>query len=305
MKKIVSAILSLVMTLSLCSPAFAVEYRAKKEIGIGIETKAETDIELAKDAYTSLSPEAKAIFDATLVSDPELLAFHKNHVDPNCDIEVPPIVVHRAVAAADPMQILSAELNRLALPTAVMYSLMAMGAGMVAATADGPLLFGDILLAAATASAVIVLAAHWNKVSPRWNSIVYAFRKAFAASASNLISAFQTLQGDAQAAYKNKFNSSAQDAVNNIDANKQNHILNNNLHKNGHSWKKLFNGKNPKWNQLAPVLLKVLKEGSEHPYNGSTTVFEREFYYKGITIVVRFVKDAEGFVKWLSTAYLR
>lgn len=49
----------------------------------------------------------------------------------------------------------------------------------------------------------------------------------------------------------------------------------------------------------------ALKEGSEHSHNGSATVFERELYYNGVTVVVRFVKDAEGFVKGLSTAYLK
>lgn len=303
MKRILSIILVLAMTLSLTATAFAAEpvvYGAVGEVGTT------SDLDLAKDAYNLLSPEAKAVFDDALASDFELLQFHKAYVDPNCSIEYTPrYSVRSAAAVADPMAILNAELALLNLPVAVVYSLKAMGAGMVAAIADGPLPVGDILLAAATVSAAVTIAANWKTVSAKWGSIVSAFKKAFETSASNVIKAFETLRGDVQAEYKAKFDKSAEDAVNNTDENKQNHILKNKLHKNGHDWKKIFNGKDPDWKSLGPVLLKVLQEGAEHAHNGSTTVFERELYYKGVTVVVRFVKDAEGFVKWLSTAYLK
>lgn len=100
------------------------------------------------------------------------------------------------------------------------------------------------------------------------------------------------------------FDDSAEKALNGLDENKQNHILKNKLHKNGHSWKNIFNGKDPNWNQLKPILLKVLKDGAEHPYNNST-VFERELLYNGFTVVVRFVKAADGTVEYFGTAYLK
>ena len=190
MKKFLSIILVLAMTLSLCSTAFAVEYREENEIGT------ETDIEMAKDAYAALSPEAKTIFDAALANDPELLQFHRDYVDPNCSIKESPIAVHSAAAVAPPMTILNAQLALIDLPQAVKYALQAMGSGMVAAIADGPLPVGDILLAAATVSAAVVIAANWNEVSSKWNSIVIAFKKAFAASAANVVSAFQTILGE-------------------------------------------------------------------------------------------------------------
>ena len=74
----------------------------------------------------------------------------------------------------------------------------AMGAGMVAAIADGPLPVGDILLAAATASAVLVIAAHWDVVSPKFNQITRAFQKAFSTAASNISSAFSKIKSDAK-----------------------------------------------------------------------------------------------------------
>lgn len=302
MKRILSVILVLAMTLSLCSTAFAAE-----RVGYDSEEVTATDIELARNAYNELSPEAKAIFDKALASDMEMLEFHKAYVDPNTDIEYAPNYSVRSAGAvaADPMAILKAEFAIMQLPEVVKYVLEAMGAGMVAAIGDGPLLVGDILLAATTVSAAIVIAANWKTVAPKWNRIVNAFKKAFAASVSNVISAFESLRGNVQKEYQTKFRKSAEDALGNVDSNKQNHILKNKLHKNGHDWKKIFNGKDPDWKSLVPILLKAFEEGKEHPYNGSTTVFEREILYKGVTVVVRFVKDAEGFVKWLSTAYLK
>lgn len=193
MKKVLSIMLVLAMTLSLCSTAFATEAGYDNVVD-EIETVA--DIEPAKDAYDALTPEAKAVFNEALANDMELLQFHKTYVDPFSDITFVPqqrASVMSVAAASDPMTVLNAQLALLSLPTSVVYTLTAMGAGMVAAIADGPLPIGDILLAAATVSAAVAIAANWNDVSPKWNSVVNAFKKAFAASATNVIGAFQTI----------------------------------------------------------------------------------------------------------------
>lgn len=96
------------------------------------------------------------------------------------------------------MRILSIQLAELGLPSAVVYYLKAMGAGMVAAIADGPLPIGDILLAAATASVVVVVAANWDIVSPKFDRIIRAFQVAFSETASNITSAFAKIKGDAK-----------------------------------------------------------------------------------------------------------
>lgn len=197
MKKFLSFILVFAMTISLCSAAFAAEpevYVMEAEVGSA------TDIENAKDAYTSLSPKAKSIFDNALASDFELLQFHMTYVDPNYNIKYD--LGHRfrsmAVSAANPMAIINAEFAAINLPIEVMYALKAMAAGMVAAISDGPLPVGDILLAAATVSAAVVIAANWNAVAPKWNSVVNAFKKAFSASAVNVTNAFQSLLKNVQ-----------------------------------------------------------------------------------------------------------
>ena len=90
------------------------------------------------------------------------------------------------------------------------------------------------------------------------------------------------------------FNESAEDAVNNCNSNKQNHIM-----QSKHNWNK-FN-KDPKWSDVAPILIEALKEGSEKWETGNQYI--RTLIYKGETVVVRFIKDAEGLVKYISTAW--
>lgn len=130
--------------------------------------------------------------------DPEMLEFHTTYVDQDFTPPTPRPQTRAAAAVADPMRVLMAELGGLGLPSAVLYSLKAMGAGMVASIAEGPLPVGEILLAAATASAVVVIAAHWDVVSPKFDQITRAFQKAFSAATSNISSVFAKIKSDAQ-----------------------------------------------------------------------------------------------------------
>lgn len=116
-----------------------------------------------------MTSEAQAIFDASLAYDSDMLEFHTTYVDKNFTPSLPRSQTRSDIAATDPMRVLMAQLSRLGLPSSVLYSLKAMGAGMVASIADDPLPVGDILLAAATASTVIVIGANWDKVSPKFN----------------------------------------------------------------------------------------------------------------------------------------
>lgn len=289
------------MVFSLVVPAFAAENYGST--GTSSSVNIQEDIDAAREAYVALTPEAKAIFDASLAYDSDMLKFHTTYVDKNFTPPAPKPQTRSAVAVADPMRVLMAQLGGLGLPSAVLYTLKAMGAGMVAAIADGPLPVGDILFAAATVSAVVVIAANWKTVSPQWSKIVAAFQKAFADSANNIIRAFNSLKSSINTEVKTQFNKSAEEVINGLDSNKQNHILNNKLH--NHGWNKLFNGKDPKWNQLAPILIKVLKDGAETVYNNSQGVYERTLAYKGYDVVVRFIKAVDGTVRGISTAYLK
>lgn len=90
------------------------------------------------------------------------------------------------------------------------------------------------------------------------------------------------------------FNKSAENAVNSCNSNKRNHIMN-----PKHNWNK-FN-KNPKWNNVAPIIIKVLEEGYEQRETGNQYI--RTLVYQGHTVVVRFIKDANGLVKYIGTAW--
>lgn len=191
--KLISFALVLSMVFSLSVPAFAAE-----NYDSGTITNTQEDIEIARKAYAALTPEAKVIFEESLAYDAEMLKFHITYVDQNFTPPAPKPQTKSVAVAADPMKILMAELSGLGLPSAVLYSLKAMGAGMVTAIADGPLPVGDIMLAAATAGAVAVIAANWNVVSPKWNKIVSAFKKAFPNSATNIVNTFQSLAKNVQ-----------------------------------------------------------------------------------------------------------
>lgn len=68
-----------------------------------------------------------------------------------------------------------------------------------------------------------------------------------------------------------------------------------------HNWNKFK--KNPKWTDVSPILIKVLKDGSEKWETGNQYI--RTLVYKGETVVVRFIKDADGLVKYISTAWCK
>lgn len=97
---------------------------------------------------------------------------------------------------------------------------------------------------------------------------------------------------------KRAFNKSAEDIINDLDLNKQHHILNNKLH--DHKWYLIF--RDPKWKDVRPLLIKVLEEGSETHIAGR--VYERSLLYKGHKVVVRFLKSAQGLAEFFSTAYV-
>lgn len=197
MKRLTTKILSFILTLSLiCNssiPVFAAESYGYGETYINTKE----DIEGAKRAYEALTPEAKRIFEQALIYDAETLEFHTTYIDPGFE-EPAPKPQPRTTAFKDPMKVLMAELGKLSLPTSVLYSLKAVGAGMVASIADGALPVGEIILGITGAGAVAVIAANWDKVSPKWGQITAAFQKAFSAASSNISSAFSKIKESAK-----------------------------------------------------------------------------------------------------------
>lgn len=188
MKKFISLMLSVMLIFVLTEPALATENNNN------VVNENQDEQEIAASIYNSLSPEAKLIFEQTISSNPELLEFHKKYVDKSFVVNPVKVTTIGESKVTGPAAILAAELAKLSLPVDVTYSLNAMGAGMVAAIADGPLPVGDIVLAATTASAIVVLAANWNDVVSKWSKIVDAFEIAFKESATNVVKAFKKIR---------------------------------------------------------------------------------------------------------------
>lgn len=92
------------------------------------------------------------------------------------------------------------------------------------------------------------------------------------------------------------FNKSAENAVNNLNSNKRHHILN-----RKHNWHK--HNRNPNWGNVAPILIKTLKEGSEAREYGNQ--YTRTLIYNGHTVVVRFIKNAKGLIEHIGTAWTK
>ena len=66
-----------------------------------------------------------------------------------------------------------------------------------------------------------------------------------------------------------------------------------------HNWNKLK--KKPNWNNISPILIKVLQEGDEKWEKRRQ--YLRILMYNGEKVVVRFTKDAEGLIKYIGTAW--
>lgn len=196
MKRIIRCIcLTLVFAMVLSTGAIAADATKQNEsetVSFLLDNYDEAQI--AQDTYANLSPEAKQLFDQLLARNPRLAEYHRNNVDSSFRADLTD--TYAVPRPNDPLEVLAAELAALALPASVEYSLEAMGAGMVAAAADGPLPVGDILLAAATASAAVVVAANWNLVSTKWSRIINAFTTAFSTMVSNIRDAFAEVESE-------------------------------------------------------------------------------------------------------------
>ena len=117
--------------------------------------------------------------------------------------------------------------------------------------------------------------------------------------------AAEEAQEQAAREFIERFNASADKALDSVDANKVNHIMENAEHPWGHNWETIFGGQKPTWEQLKPVLKEVMRqEGSEEVFDEGKHVYTRCMEYNGREVFVKFLKDDAGFVTRVSTAYM-
>ena len=275
--KCIAFFLTLVMIFSLSSPAFAASPSDSSQIAA------------AQQAFEYLTPEQKNTFIREIekiawYGDTSLVEFHHNYIDPTYNYDPSTISPPVATRAVD----IAAQLQQLNLPTAVYYGLLAFATALGVPVGN----VVDIVIGLGLAAIIV---ANWDAIKDVWDDIVDIFVNAFGSVVND---AFDYIQGQI---FNAKFNKSAEDVINGADGNKQNHIINNKKH--DHGWEKIFGGKKPDWNQLAPILIKALQEGDEIAESGGT--YLRTLSYKGYEVCVRFLKDAEGLVSLLSTAWLQ
>ncbi|MDR0445433.1 MAG: hypothetical protein LBH17_00095 [Oscillospiraceae bacterium] len=205
--KFLSSILILALLLSI-TPVGASAFNDSTPVGtfsyedIPVSLTAEEEAQIARDAYYGLSPKAKLIFNQMLTIDPNTRSYHINNIDgsfiANNSFSAYLAEIHTtaATSSAGTLTTIVYQLNALNLPTSVVYSLEAVAAGIIAALADGPLPFGDILLLVATAGAVIVIAANWSAISTKWNAIVTIFINAFSSIATAIVDTFAEISAE-------------------------------------------------------------------------------------------------------------
>lgn len=204
MKRLTYQIISLILVVSMiCSmgvTAFASSPKAETAESYSVDEVAVA--EAVRNQCEALSPEAKTVFLRAISGDPELVAYYQENVDPEF---LPALRPMTSTTTSDPLEQLERNLKALQLPTAVVVSLMAVGSGLLAAVADGPLPFGDAWLLVASTGAAVVLGLNWAIVSPLFPDIVDAFKKCFTDSVSLIVDVFDKLKSEA------KQNASAKD----------------------------------------------------------------------------------------------
>ena len=117
--------------------------------------------------------------------------------------------------------------------------------------------------------------------------------------------AAEEAQEQAAREFIERFNASADKALDSVDANKVNHIMENAEHPDGHAWEKLFDGQKPTWEQVKSILKDAMRqEATDSPYRDSVVLRERSVEYNGYRVVVRFKKSADGLVANFGTAFI-
>ncbi|MCF0151440.1 MAG: hypothetical protein HUJ80_08540, partial [Firmicutes bacterium] len=96
---------------------------------------------------------------------------------------------------------------------------------------------------------------------------------------------------------------SIEDLVNGLKEAQKNHILNNHLH--DHKWSTLFKGKKPDWTDIAPVIYKVLKDGTETVYDESKGIYVKSMIIDGCVVIVRYLKDVSGTIVKISDGWVK
>lgn len=197
--RFISSILSVIMLLSIC--AYATDDKNICEDAI-IADNATFEDNIYYEIYSSLSPEAKLLFNEMIKDSTRLTYIHNRYVANSFANYISQESSHNAeskvnsTSVSDILRNLQTALESLRLPDDVLYSLEAVGSSMVAAIADGALPVGDILAAFAVAQAVVVIADNWDEIGNQWVNVVKAFKQSFSNVNTDVDSAFAEVKSN-------------------------------------------------------------------------------------------------------------
>lgn len=183
---------------------------------------------------------------------------------------------------------LNSQLQAMGMPVALRYAFVAGGAGIMSAIVDGPLPIGDIIAIIIGVGVGAVIWYHWDFIEENSDKILAILKNVYYQVSYQIEAYFDdtllTLK-----AYLSDVNdssivlSTSEEAVDSAgkDSEKINHIM-----EPKHDWNKFF--KDPKWKDIAPLLIKALDEGKEQLVHNN--VYITTLLYRGEVIVVRYAK---------------
>ncbi len=188
-------IISFILTICVCfcilpTSVFAINATTEPEYTYVVDCSISVEESLIR-AYSNLSPEAKEIFDSRIASNPALVEYHQNIVDPSYDV-----TQYMSSLSRSAVDIITSGLSNMNLPVQVQEALNLLSSAILAALADGPLPAGELYALSILLLTAIALADHWDVVAPQWDSIVLLFQQAFTSIISPISTSMASIKED-------------------------------------------------------------------------------------------------------------
>lgn len=262
----------------------------------------------------------KKEFIYTINSDPELLEYYNSNQVQQQNImynetmslslnkinEVSDIVTNAGFFST--LAELNFQLKAIGMPVSLRYAFVAGGAGIYPAVLDGPLPIGDIISILIGVGVGAIIWYNWDYIEKNSDKILEVLKSVFYKVAYEIEDYFDDTLSILEL-YLSDVNSELSKEEEAVDhagkkESKVRHIMTPDDDK--HKWSRLF--KDPKWNDVAPLLVKVLRDGEEsiQAINSKGITYERVINYLGENVVVRFhkvIKFGEEFIR-ISTAFV-
>ncbi|MGL5086476.1 MAG: polymorphic toxin type 35 domain-containing protein [Clostridium sp.] len=267
----------------------------------------------AKDVESRIDNKVKTEFLNVINSDKELLAYYNSSESQQKtqmreDIskltsiqinEANSIVMNRGILST--LGNLNSQLIVIGMPVALRYSFVSFGAGIMAAIVDGPIPVGDIIAIIISVGAGAVIWYYWDYIQENSEKIIGVLKNVFYEVAGYIEGYYYNVVDRLDVYLSGALNSNLSKEEESVDragkdSNKIRHIM-----EPKHDWNKFF--RDPKWQDVSPILLEVLRNGKEEPYKDT---FMKSLVYLGEKVVVTYkyvIIAGQEFIR-IGTAYI-